>query len=131
MSAALPGALLRCLPLAVLALRRIRRLAPHPGRTTSISQFFMRGYLAAPDGGHVVHLALREKNEDRCDALFRLFSAYQATIFLTTANGLNPNQDCMDLMMLCGPEKLILERSLSRVVTPIQTEVIVRRSVVT
>jgi len=30
----------------VLALRRVERLASHPARTTSISQFFMRGHLA-------------------------------------------------------------------------------------
>jgi hypothetical protein len=76
-------------------------------------------------------MVLHGKNEDRCAALFGLFSADQATIFLTAANGLSPNHDCMDLMMLCGPENFILERSLSIVVTPIQIEVIVRRSVVT
>jgi len=44
-SAAQPGALLRCPPLAVLALRRVGRLASHPAWTTSISQFYMGRYL--------------------------------------------------------------------------------------
>ena len=45
MSAAPMGAWLRWLPLAVLALRRATRLAPHPIGTTSISQFILVGYL--------------------------------------------------------------------------------------
>jgi hypothetical protein len=45
MSATLAGALLRCSLLAVLALRRIERLAAHPARATSISQFLLSGYL--------------------------------------------------------------------------------------
>jgi hypothetical protein len=42
---ALTGALRRCPPLAVLALRRTGRLASHPARTTSTSQFIPIGYL--------------------------------------------------------------------------------------
>jgi hypothetical protein len=37
---ALVGALRRCPPLAVLALRRAGRLASHPARTTSISTIY-------------------------------------------------------------------------------------------
>ena len=44
------GAWLRWLPLAVLALRRANRLAPHPIGTTSISQFIMVGYLKSLAG---------------------------------------------------------------------------------
>ena len=38
---ALPGALLRCPPLAVLALRRVGRLASHPARAAQMTHLFL------------------------------------------------------------------------------------------
>jgi hypothetical protein len=39
---AVTGALLRCAPLAVLALRRIARLASHPATTAKLPKLFLR-----------------------------------------------------------------------------------------
>jgi len=40
---AVAGALLRCVPLAVLALRRVTRLASHPATTAKLHNLFLRG----------------------------------------------------------------------------------------
>ena len=54
-SAALAGTLLRCPSLAVLALRRAGRLAPHPAKTASISQFILHGYLGRGENAILMH----------------------------------------------------------------------------
>src|SRR5262245_37834507 len=41
-SLAVAGALLRCAPLAVLALRRVTRLAAHPATTAKLPKLFLR-----------------------------------------------------------------------------------------
>jgi hypothetical protein len=71
---ALVGALRRCPPLAVLALRRAGRLASHPARTTSISTIYSWWVLKAHPRRHVIgHEVIPPQQEEhrraRCDAL--------------------------------------------------------------